>query len=169
MTYLFAGDLPDDEATSFANAMVLTESSILMAFYPDRFTLKTITPEEIVLEKSEQGRIFSPESELQWRRIGGKLRLVYLGEMSPPEGLEDCSKELDGLEQEKKELLLWGKRTDLENEWIEQQVPVRFTYPITGNQFSKGRVKLVVEQWIDPSGHARFSRYQTLEEMEGES
>lgn len=169
MAYLFAGDLPDDEATSFANAMVFTESSILMAFYPDRFILKTITPEDIVLEKSEQGRIFSPESELQWRRIGDKLRLVYLGEVPPPEGLEDCSKELDGLQQEKDEFFLWGRRTDLENEWIEQQVPVRFTYPITGNSFSRGRIKLVVEKWIDPSGYPIFSRYQTLEEIEGES
>ncbi len=167
MAYLFSKDLVEEEARAFVRRVKRKEPCVSIVFYPDRFIFEKSALEKIVLEKSAQGRIFSPESELQWRRMGEKLRLVYLGESLPPEGLENCSKELDQLERETGEFFLWGVLTEKENRWIEQQVPVEFKYPVTENQYPRGRIKLVVEKWIDASGDARFSRYHSLKETKG--
>ncbi len=140
---------------------------LLLAFSPAQAAFNALVFDEPFLKVTDQGRIFSPEGELNWRRIGGNMRTVYLGEVAPPEGLEDRSSELVGLEKDNSEIVLWGERTETKNEWIEQQVPHRFQYPISTTQHARGRAAIVVEHWNDEFGFARFSRYHSLKEIRG--
>jgi hypothetical protein len=71
------------------------------------------------------------------------------------------------LKPELETVILWGVRTDLKDEWIEQQVPHRFVYPIRSKVFSRGRVVLVIEKWLDANGIPQFNRYFDLEEIAG--
>ena len=139
----------------------------MMAFSPARAFFDYFRFDESYISATDQGRIFFPEGELKWRRADDLMRVVYLGKQAPPDGLEDYSPEMEGLKPEKSEFILWGVRTEKENEWIEQQVPHRFAYPVAGKKFARGRVALVVENWLDPAGMARFSRYHSLKELPG--
>jgi len=78
-----------------------------------------------------------------------RIRTVYLGNAAPPEGLKDHFSENGKPASKVGELILWGERTDTKNEWIEQQVPHRFAYPIPTALFSRGRAVIVIEHWID--------------------
>lgn len=146
------------------------QNLILMAFSPTKAVFEPLKPEvqASFLRETDQGRIFSPKGELKWRRMDGKIRVVYLGDAPSPQELTDFSSETDKLEARQSELILWGVRTDIQNEWIEQQIPQRFKYPITGKPIFRGRVRLVTEDWLDSYGFVRFSRYHSLEEIPGE-
>jgi hypothetical protein len=142
---------------------------MILAFSPAQALFMTWDLDPSFLETTEQGRIFSAEGELKWRRINDRLRVVYLGEGPPLEELEDRSSELANLERHNSELILWGERNDLMNEWIEQQVPHRFCYPLRTTNYSRGRAAIMVENWTDAFGFARFSRYHSLKEIPGEN
>jgi hypothetical protein len=142
---------------------------LLLAFSPARALFENFALDQSFIETTEQGRIFSPEGELKWRRVNDRMRVVYLGYEPPPEGLEDRSSELADLERHHSEFILWGVRSDSKNEWIEQQVPHRFNYPISTAQYSRGRAAISIESWIDSFGFAKFSRYHSLKEIPGEN
>lgn len=142
---------------------------LLLAFSPAQALFETLDLDRHFLETTEQGRIFSPEGELKWRRVGDRMRVVYLGKELAPEGLEDRSSELVDLEKHHSELILWGQRSETKNEWIEQQVPNRFNYPISTAQHSRGRAAISIENWIDAFGFTKFSRYHSLKEIPGEN
>jgi len=167
MPFLFAKDISTQEFISFVSKGQWPETSIIMAFSVDSFKFETFGSDRIFPPDTEEGRIFWPEGELRWRRMEQEMRVVYLGDDTPPSGLDNYSLEMDGLHQEDGKFILWGIRTDTDNEWIEQQVPHRFVYPVPENKISRGRVKLIVEKWVDNSGFARFSRYHSLEECKG--
>lgn len=170
MAFLCAGDLLMDDFLAAVHDASWPKDSLMMVLSP------TLEPffdpfhfDQDYLRASEQGRIFWGEGEFKWRGIGVAMRTVYLGKDVPPVALPDYSHKLDGLTDELEEFVLWGVRSDLENEWIEQQVPHRFAYPVNGKKFSRGRVSLVVQHWVDASGIPKFSRYQSLREIEGVS
>lgn len=141
---------------------------MILAFSPAQALFATWDLDPSFLETTEQGRIFSTEGELKWRRVDGLMRVVYLGEGPFPDGLEDHSPELENLERHNGELILWGERNDLKNEWIEQQVPHRFNYPLRTTKYSRGRAAIIIENWTDAFGFARFSRYHSFTEIRGE-
>ena len=97
------------------------------------------------------------------------MRVVFLGDVAPPEGLEDRSSELSDLKKVVSELILWGERTDIKNEWIEQQVPHRFQYPVLTTRYSRGRAAIIIETWNDLFGFSQISRYHSLKEIPGET
>lgn len=167
MSYLFANDLSTEDFLSLTQKHIWPQDALLMAFSPARFAFEPFVCDESFLSGTDQGRIFSPQGELRWRRCGDKMRVVWLGDAEAPEGLSNHSDKLENLQQEKKEIILWGIRTDLEFEWIEQQVPHRFAYPIKNGEFSRGRVALVTETWTDESGIPVFARYCRLTEIQG--
>ena len=142
---------------------------ILLAFSPARALFEILNTDESFFKNTDQGRVFSPEGELKWRRIRDKMRVVFLGDVAPPEGLEDRSSELSDLKKVVSELILWGERTDIKNEWIEQQVPHRFKYPVFTTCYSRGRAAIIIETWNDVFGFQRFSRYHGLKEIPGET
>ena len=142
---------------------------LLLAFSPAHALFHVFTPDELFLKTTDQGRIFSPEGELKWRRKEDRMQVVYLGDEAPPEGLKDYSSKILKLKTHYPEIILWGVRTDTKNEWIEQQVPHRFDYPITTAEYSRGRVVIVIENWMDAFGFAQFSRYHSLKEIPGEN
>ncbi len=166
---LCAQDFSRDEFVGMVHDASWPFDSLMMLLAPThepRFDFYSY--DEELLQASEQGRIFNPEGEFKWRRVGDCLRTVYLGYTPPVMDLIDHSEKLNDLSTEYEELVLWGERRDLENEWIAQQVPHRFRYPVSGMDFPRGRVALVVEHWTDSSGIRRFSRYYSLKEIEGE-
>jgi hypothetical protein len=168
MAHLRTGDVSPAEFGEFIGNVIWPAPPLLMAFSPARAFLDRFTP--ALLEEmgnTEQGRIFSPAGELRWREIGQTFRVVYLGEAPGPESLTDCSAELNGLAPGTRELLLWGERTNTEDEWLEQRVPHRFAFPIEKKEFSRGRAAVVVEDWVDAAGLPRFSRYRELIEVKG--
>lgn len=167
MAFLLSGSLNWNAFLNVVKADLWAQDAILMAFSQDRAVLDYFRYDEAFLRRTDQGRIFSLDGELKWRLIGDQIHSVYLGESALLQELEDCSHELDGLNAQIRKLILWGVRTDLEKEWIEQQVPRRFVYPISGKVFQRGRVNLVAEDWVDSSGVPRFSRYRGLEERAG--
>jgi len=93
---------------------------------------------------------------------------LYLGEC-PPEGLPDFSEELQGLHSRYKTFILWGERTELKDEWLEQQIPQRIRYPLQTKEYNRGRVVLTIEQWVDDYGIPRFSRYMGINETANSS
>lgn len=167
MTCLYAADLEPDEFLSLVERHSWPDGAILMAFTVREARLSSFVYDASLLAETEEGRVFSPDGELKWRRIDQKFRVVYLGAHPGPAGLEDCSLELQGLTSDQRQYFLWGVRTDTQNEWLEQQVPQRFSYPISTGQFGRGRVALVVEEWNDAAGIPRFCRFHSLIEVKG--
>jgi len=169
MTGLYAFDLQPDDFWNIITHSAWHAESVLMAFSPGVANFRFLQPEEDepFLRQTDHGRIFSPNGELRWRRFEDKIRTVYLGSPPVPDGLEDFSQELKSLHPEYVESMLWGVRTNLEDEWIEQQVPHRFFYPISTTAIPRGRVALVVETWVDAVGIPRFGRYHSLKEIKG--
>ncbi len=165
MSFLFAKDLNIQDFLALPEKHTWPEDALLMTFSPARHCFERFVYDESFLSGTDQGRIFSPQGEMRWRRYGHKMRVVWLGNAAFPEGLTDYSDKLKNLQQEEKEFILWGVRTDTENEWIEQQVPHRFVYPIKGKEFFQGRAALVTERWTDESGIPVFGRYCTVREI----
>ncbi len=141
----------------------------LLAFSPGRAIFDPLDLDESFFKATDQGRIFSPEGELKWRLVNDQIRLVFLGDIAPPEGLIDRSSELENLVKDSAELIFWGEWRDSTRAWIEQQVPHRFQYPISLKNYSRGRAAIVIENWNDAFGFPRFSRYYCLKEISGEN
>jgi hypothetical protein len=114
----------------------------------------------------EQGRIFSPEGELKWRKIDSWFRTVYLGEGGFLELADESSMLLD-LTSRGNEVLLWGERTDLEPEWLEHHVPHIFKYPFSGGSIRGGRLAMIIQEWLDSAGRVQYLRYVDLIEKGG--
>ncbi len=173
MPYLQTKDLPVDDFIDLIKRFSPPADAWLMAFSPASAVFEFFSMDEPFLRETDQGRIFSGDGELKWRRIGDHYRVVYLGEGAPPDGLDDQSPELDNLQpgENHMEYFLWGNRTYRKgkwlNEWIEQQAPHRFQYPVTNKEEERGRVKIVVENWLDNSNMPVFSRYRGVIEASG--
>jgi hypothetical protein len=144
------------------------EDGLLLAFSPAQCCFDIFKFDEELLLKTEQGRIFSSAGEFRWRRIDGRIRAVYLGEQ-PPQGLDDFSGELLKLHTHCEDLILWGERTELNDEWLEQQIPKRIRYPLHSKEYDRGRIVLTVEHWVDDFDIPRFSRYRGIKEIENPS
>ncbi|MDM8525787.1 hypothetical protein QUF80_20640 [Desulfococcaceae bacterium HSG8] len=151
MPYLCANDLAVDDFTKLVRNSSFPGEAILMAFSPAEARFIPFESDETFLAETDQGRIFSPEGEFKWRRVGGKMRTVYLGN-EPFDGLENHSEEMDTLTSEQTEIILWRIGIDRKTNWIYKKFPGKY-------------VVLVVEKWLDSSGLARFSRYHHLREM----
>lgn len=171
MTCLYAQDLDLAEFIQLLRDATWPEDSILMAFSPATARFEFFQFDAHFLPTTDQGRIFSPIGELKWRRVNGRLRVVYLGEPLPSLSLQNHPQELASLNPNPvyEELILWGVRTDLQNEWLEQQVPQFLVYPLVGATYPRGRVALKVEHWVEKERPIpRFSRYHSLKEIEGD-
>lgn len=168
MGCLLARDLERETFSSLIRGTVWPEEALVVAFSPARAVFDDHEGQREFAASSEQGRVFCDTGELKWRRVGELYRVVYLGAEPRVQGLDDHSRHLEGLRTEREALLLWGVRTDLEHEWIEQQVPQRFRYPIKGGSEPRGRVAIVVERWVEQSGLPRFSRYCGIKEVRGD-
>lgn len=164
MANLLAADIDTDRFIDLVRNHPWPENTYLIGFAPGRARFERFRFDPEFLSCSDQGRIFSPQGELRWRRIDDLVRTVYLGEPPLPLVLEDYSHELAGLNPVVAGLLLWGRRTDSSDEWIEQQIPLRLQYPIDTADYPRGRVELVLERWVDNVGLPRFSRYHSLAE-----
>ncbi len=169
MSKLYAADVSPGDFLALVNRYPFPPDSLLLAFSPAQFQFDRFSPDPGFLAAAGQGRIFSPALEFKWRRVGEVIRTVVLGEQETPapESFTDYSAQLEPLVSKQHPLFLWGVRTDTTDEWIEQQVPHRFRYPVTGAKFSRGRVVLVVESWFDNAGLPRFSRYHHIKEIGG--
>ncbi len=159
MPFLHAKDLTKEAFLGLIDQDFFPKGSFLMAFSPAEFRLEPFQFNELFFASSDQGRIFSAEFELKWRKIESLFRVVYLGDIAPPEGLEDHSKTIDGLERCLEELMLWLINAGKENVGIMQQAL---------DHSKHGRLNLLVENWVDASGLARFSRYHSFKETTGE-
>jgi len=167
MAHLCSGDLSPDRFLALIESHPWPEGAVLMAFTPAEARLMRFVYDSGFLSSTEQGRIFSHEGELRWRNIGKTIRMVYLGYSPIQNVLSDFSSELETLSPISQQLLLWGERTDSRNEWLEQQAPHRFDYPIDSAQFPRGRAALVVEQWVNAAKIPQFSRYHSIIEVKG--
>jgi len=168
MTVLCTADLDLPSFIGIIKDNPLLPSPFSMIFSPAEAKLDLFHFDETLFSESMQGRLFSPEGELRWRRIDGYMRTVYLGVGPAFELFEDCSDELTGLKRQIEEHFLWGKYYDPTEEWIEQQVPHRFKYPLEGGRHPNGRVKLLTEAWSDVTDQTMFQRYYDLKETPGE-
>ncbi len=170
MAVLQCADIPVSQLSGLVAEVMWSADTLLLAFRTADWKFAPFSIADASwLDETSEGRIFSPSGELRWRLINDQFRLVYMGEDSVMNGLEDCSQELGNLTPSIKEFLFWGVRSDLEQEWLEQQVPQRFSYPIYGGQIERGRIQLLVEQHCDYSGIPRFSRYHSIKEVSGGS
>ena len=169
MPFLHTKDFIPRDFISFMKKCNLQEDALMMAFSPAEAFFAKVKMDETFLQSTDQGRIFWPGGEIKWRRLDEQIRVVYLGTEGPPAGLDDHSHEVSGMIRRTNELILWGVRSDKKSEWIEQQVPQRFDYPIAGEKHSRGRVAIVVENWLNESEITYFSRYHSLKEIPGET
>lgn len=167
MAHLHAQDLDLAAFLQMCAKISVPDEHLLMAFSPAQALFDFYHYNEEFLKTTDQGRIFITWGEYKWRRVGEMMRVVYLGDMPPLEGLRDFSNELEGLAPIQQTHILWGVRTDLENEWIESKVSPCFSYPITSHAYPRGRAALIVEKWVDSSGFPKFARYHSIKEIEG--
>ncbi len=167
MAHLCSGDLSPDRFLALIESHPWPESAVLMAFAPAEARLMRFVCDSCFLCSTEQGRIFSPDGELRWRNIGKTIRTVYLGYPPISDVLSDFSSKLETLSPISQRLLLWGERTESRNEWLEQQAPHRFEYPIDSAQFPRGRAALAVEEWVNAAKIPQFSRYHSIIEVKG--
>ncbi len=79
-----------------------------------------------------QGRAFSPEREVRWRRLGEHYRVdVLIEEASLDAEWRRTATDINGLKDRK--ILLWGelgKDPDSPEEWIEVRIPQPLHYPV---------------------------------------
>jgi len=165
MGYLYASDVNGDSFRKVVESIQGSGNLLVMYFKPDEAGFKKFDGDVDAFIDSDEGRLFSSGGELRWMKMDGMFRVVYLGIEPFESGLEDCSNMLEPLKPDYSRIYLWGERTDQENEWIEQKVPHRFVYPLDKKPIARGRVQLIVEDWRDKNGIARFSRYHSIEEV----
>ncbi|QTA92052.1 hypothetical protein [Desulfonema magnum] len=152
MPFLHANDLLINDFTELVRNASFPDDAILMAFSPADARFALFEFDEPFLSETDQGRIFSPNGELKWRRTGHKMRVVYLGN-DLFDGLEEHSEEMVGLTSEQSEFILWRIGIDKNTKWI---------YKKFSDKKSDKKVVLIVEKWLDSSGLPRFSRYHSL-------
>ncbi len=129
MTVLCSMDLPGEKAVEAIVGHPFPEDAIVLAFTPVEAAMGVFRPDVSLVDRSEEGRVFSPEGELRWRRLGPVVRMVYLGAIMPNHpGWIDGSRHLAGLRPQYSDFLLWGVRSDLESEWPEHQLPKRLVW-----------------------------------------
>lgn len=167
MPHLLSEDLDIDSFLDLLEKHSWPEDALIMAFTPAESRFGRFAFDAPFIIRTEQGRIFSPAGELRWRPIEGKIRTVYLGTEPPSSILTDFSWELEEFTPRQRELLLWGERTDSLPVWLEQSAPHRFNYPIYTANHPRGRVALVIEEWIDHAGIPQFARYHGIKEIQG--
>ncbi|OQX24702.1 MAG: hypothetical protein BWK80_19380 [Desulfobacteraceae bacterium IS3] len=148
MPLLHADDLNTEDFVEMIRKASFPEKSLLMTFSPAQAYFLPFRFNESYLIGTDQGRIFSPQGELKWRRVGDKMRVVYLGD-KPPDGLEDYSTKMSDLKSEQSCFILWRIGIAKKAAWIYKEFP-------------DGQVAIVVEKWLDLYGSARFSRYHSL-------
>jgi hypothetical protein len=165
MPFLQSNDLSLEDFLNLLKEYSFPENALLIAFSPAQSYFALYKFDQKFLSQTDHGRIFAPDGELKWRRLNNQIRVVYLGAKVPPPGLVDYSSKLEKLTTNKSELILWGTRHDTKHEWIEQQVPHRFNYPVSSNEYPRGRVAIVVENWTDSAGFISFSRYYSIKEI----
>lgn len=163
MPFLHSSDLSQEKFIEYIKRFPFPEDAYLLAFSPVKAVFDAFAFDEEFLSSTEQGRIFSPRGELKWRRMGKQIRVVYIGNWSPPEGLEDLSSELTHMTSHMTQLILWGKRC--ETVWFEKGAPQAFIYPISEPAGESGRIAVDIENWMDRAGAIRFSRYHSLKEI----
>lgn len=169
MTSLFAKDLTRAELLDNIERYHWAADTFCICFTPAKALIDHFSFDRNYLEPSIEGRIFSKTGELRWKKMDDDcMRTVFLGQEFQGSWLDDASKELTGLTCETEEILLWGIKTEGKHEWIEQQTPVFFDYPVNGTQFLRGRVVLVVEKWLNDACQPLFCRYHSLKEIEEE-
>lgn len=169
MAVLQCADIAVLQFSRLVDEVTWTDDALLLAFSTADWKFEPFNVcDSSWLKETTEGRIFSPAGELRWRRFNDQFRIVYLGEEIIHTGLDDCSRELETLKPSIKGLYLWGVRSDLEQEWLEQQVPQRFNYPLNSTQINRGRVQILVEQWCDTmTGIPCFCRYHSIKEVTG--
>jgi hypothetical protein len=169
MIHLCAGDLHASDFMTLLSGQSWPKDTLFIGFSPAeaRFD-RVVIMDTAFVSQTEQGRLFAASGELSWRRLDDIVRAVYIGE-NPPAGLSDCSDQLSGLNPVSRQVLLWGVRTENKDEWVEQQVPHRFVYPVDSREHVRGRVALIIEDWEDDAKNACFSRYHSISEIKGEN
>ncbi|KPA19000.1 hypothetical protein MHK_000778 [Candidatus Magnetomorum sp. HK-1] len=165
MPKLYSNDLDVNSFVNFIEKMHFNELPLIMAFSNSKAVFKRYKFDKTFLSETDNGRIFSPEGELKWRRIDNHMRVVYLGNQEQTDGLNDYSSEIYDYKTKYSNLILWGIRIGQQKEWFEHQVPNLFPYPVTEKKYSKGRVAIVVESFIDSTGNIQFSRYFDIKEI----
>lgn len=169
MTKLYSADLSGADFIGLIENISWPEKeNFLMAFSPveARFEYYSFVPN--FLEQTEQGRIFSPDFECKWRKIDKIFRVLIMGNFPDkiPTGFTDHTELLADFHPRNRRFFLWGERSDNKcDEWLEQQVPHRFSYPFAGAG-RKCRIFLSLQEWSDQYGNVNFSRY--LKPVEGE-
>ena len=165
---LKAGDIELEELNKIIEGLPVGDRWICVETYENIiFDWFNSQIESIV--KSYSGRIFSEDGELKWRKLGNIYRAVFMGSMDLiSDKLTDFSMELKDLRKTERGYILWGERQIKKEEWIEQIVPHRFKYPLSGKKVERGRVKVIVEEWFDSTNKIIFSRFKRLEEIRGD-
>ncbi len=171
---LYANDLSRQDFTETIRNQIWQTTPIVIAFTLEHAYFQEFEFNNQLFVQTTEGRIFSPEGETKWRMVGEKLRVVYLGVGVPPQNLIDNTLELGNLVKEENltHFVLWGKRFlkegVLTNEWIEHQVPRRFTYPCAKNDSANNRICVRVENWVNNVKETKFSRYHSIMEISEE-
>ncbi len=171
---LYANDLLRQDFIETIKNQTWQTTPIIIAFTLERAYFQDFEFNDILFVQTTEGRIFSAEGEIKWRMVGEKLRVVYLGTGVPPQNLKDYTPELDNLRKEEDltHFVLWGRRYVKDgskaNEWIEQQVPHRFTYPCAKNDSANNRICVRVENWVNNVKETKFSRYHSITEISEE-
>jgi hypothetical protein len=167
-TKLYSADLNSTDFIELIKDISWPEHTVLIAFSPveSRFEYYSFVPDFLAL--TEQGCIFSPEFEFKWRKIDDFFRVLIMGDFPDemPAGFSNQTGLLADFYPCNKSLFLWGERSDNNcDEWLEQQVPHRFSYPFSGAG-RRCRLSLSLQEWSDKHGNVNFSRYLKL--VEGE-
>jgi len=168
MAILKAKDLDRNSWKALIDNLPAPDGTCMIIETIEKLRFEVFDAKGIPFESCIRGRIFHPEGELRWRLIDGHYRTVFLGNADwIGDILIDAPSELKELNPQVCNMILWGRRRDMEDEWIEQAVPHRFHYPLEGGNISQGRLKLITENWYDSFGRLVFSRFKNLEETEG--
>jgi hypothetical protein len=72
-----------------------------------------------------RGHLFTSDWHVQWRRLGGRVRVAAFGAPAPLEALPDSEATLDlaEAEQEERTVALWGAKQEGEDFWLELRIP----------------------------------------------
>lgn len=166
MPFLKARDITSDEWKCLLEGLSIPQARMIIES-PEAIIFDWFDKSK-VLNQFFRGRIFSPSGEFKWRKIGGLYRTVSLGDNDwVGNALDDFCHELSSLERRLSGYILWGERHDLEPEWIEQIIPQRLCYPLSNGKIARGRVKLIIEEWVSKTGEVVFNRLYDLKETEG--
>lgn len=127
------GTLSIEGWPSFWEALHIPEPA--WAWVEDEAAWQLTPAAEITLIPGARGRLFAPQGELRWRKVGLEdFRLVFLGSelWTSLDRLTDASDELQGLQVRPFTHRLWGEWTSGFSAWIEQRIPHHLKYPTKG-------------------------------------